>query len=61
MSDPRCEVCNGRGYTRDGTCGPCFGTGRDMATASDGSNVALVVLVLLAVAIGSLFVAAGVP
>lgn len=61
MSAPRCESCNGKGYTRDGTCVPCFGSGRDQATASDGSNVALCVLVALAVAVGSLFVAAGVP
>ena len=61
MSAPRCEVCGGKGYGRDGTCVPCFGTGQDQATASDASNVGLVVLVLLAVAVLSVFSAAVLP
>jgi hypothetical protein len=42
-------------------CDACYGTGRDIGTASDQSNVALVVLVLLAVAVLSVFSAAVLP
>lgn len=61
MSRRLCESCQGRCFTRDGVCHECCGTGEDLNVASDLSNVSLIVLVLVAIGVLSVFVAAGAP
>jgi len=58
MSRRRCDSCQGRCFTPDGPCHECCGTGDDLSVASDLSNVGLIVLVLCAIAIVSVWVAA---
>lgn len=60
-----CPTCGGRTYVVEGRrtapCTDCWATGAEVGTASDLSNVALIALVLVAIAVLLLAAAGGMP